>query len=74
MFVNRIRSLVFVSACVTLFPAAVLAQTPAPRANTEKLMLSLGLGGTSLYSEDFEDENHSYWRPKVGDALATNNT
>jgi hypothetical protein len=41
------------------FPAPVLAQTPAPRANTEKLMLSLGLGGTSLYSEDFEDENHS---------------
>jgi predicted TIM-barrel fold metal-dependent hydrolase len=22
----------------------------------------------------FEDKNHSCWRPKVGDALATNNT
>jgi murein DD-endopeptidase MepM/ murein hydrolase activator NlpD len=22
----------------------------------------------------FQDKNHSYWRPKVGDALATNNS
>ena len=42
------------------FPAPGAAQaSDTPRANTEKLMLSLALGGASLYSEDFEDERHS---------------
>lgn len=34
-------------------------QAETPRSNTEKLMLSLGLGGASLYSEDLQDETHS---------------
>lgn len=48
--------------CLTTLtlPIALHAQqTDPPRANTGKLMLSLGLGGTSLYSEDLDDERHS---------------
>jgi hypothetical protein len=38
------------------------AQQPAtvtPRANTEKLMVSFALGGTSISSDDFEDEREN---------------
>ena len=41
-------------------PAIATAQrSETPRANTEKLMLSVSLDGTSLYSKDFQDERHS---------------
>ena len=46
--------------CLCL-PALVSAQQAAPglRSNTEKLMLSLALGGTSIKSDDFENESES---------------
>jgi hypothetical protein len=69
MFVNRnrIRSITILSACVGAMslPAIAVAQQPAPatsaapRANTEKLMLSLALGGASISSDEFESERES---------------
>lgn len=34
-------------------------QAPAPKANTEKLTLSLALGGSSIYSDELEKERES---------------
>src|SRR6187402_1488475 len=65
--VKRIRTLAIVSACVgsLSIPAAAVAQQAAQaaaapiRSNTEKLMLSVALGGTSIKSDDFENETES---------------
>ncbi len=60
---NRIRSLSALTAAVAVLslPAAADAQQAAPalRSNTEKLMLSLALGGTSIKSDEFENESES---------------
>ena len=60
---NRARSLVGVVACVATLslPAIVGAQQAAAplRSNTQKLMLSLALGGTSIRSDEFENESES---------------
>ena len=56
----RLAAILAASAAMLTIPATVTAQaTTTPRANTEKLMLSLALGGASLYSEDLEKERHS---------------
>ena len=58
-----VRSLLTLSVCAL---SASVAQTasaqqtsPALRSNTEKLMLSLALGGTSIKSDEFENETES---------------
>ena len=63
---NRIgiRTLSILIACVAspLVPATMTAQqaaTPTPRANTEKLMLSLALGGASINSDELENDSES---------------
>ena len=62
---NRFRipavSMLVLVASFSLGTVAV-AQQPAPatpRANTEKLMLSLALGGTSISSDEFEDDRET---------------
>jgi len=65
--VKRIRALAILSAFLgsLSIPVASLAQQAAPaaaapiRSNTEKLMLSLAIGGTSINSDDFENESES---------------
>jgi opacity protein-like surface antigen len=61
--VNHIRSLSMLSACVGTFALATVAAaqqaTPAMKSNTEKLMLSVALGGTSIKSDEFENESES---------------
>jgi len=62
--VNRtyIRTLSILSACVATFSVATTVaaqQTAPPRANTEKLMLSLALGGTAIKSDELEDDGES---------------
>ena len=60
---NRTRSLVGLAACFATLslPALAGAQqaTPPLRSNTQKLMLSVALGGTSINSDDFESESES---------------
>lgn len=54
--------IVTLAVCVgSVCPLRALAaqQVSAPRANTEKLMLSLGLGGASIDSDDLEKERES---------------
>ena len=57
------RTLSAVSACLTsaLLATTLSAQqaTAAPRANTEKLMLSFAIGGTSIKSDELEDDGES---------------
>ena len=56
------RSSVAIASFMMLLSVSVTASAQSaetPRSNTEKIMLSLGLGGASLYSEDLEDETHS---------------
>ena len=61
------RTLVMLSACVGALALPAVASVasaqqpaaPLPRANTEKLMLSLSLGGASISSDEFEDERES---------------
>lgn len=56
----RLTAILAACAAMVTIPATATAQAATtPRANTEKLMLSLALGGASLYSEDFEKERHS---------------
>jgi len=64
VFVNRAwtRTLSVLTACIaslSLATAAAAQRSEAPRSNTEKLMLSLALSGTSLYSENLQDESHN---------------
>ena len=64
---KRTRALAILSACVgsLSIPAAAVAQQAAQtaaapiRSNTEKLMLSLAIGGTSIKSDEFENESES---------------
>ena len=60
---SRIRAVSMLVVMTTLSSGSTaLAQQPSsttPRANTEKLMLSLALGGTSISSDDFEDEREN---------------
>jgi len=57
---RRSTALLLACAGLALTPLAVSAQeATAPRANTEKLMLSLALGGASLSSDGLRDENQS---------------
>lgn len=60
---SRIRTVSMIVALTTLSSGTIaLAQQPGtttPRANTEKLMLSFALGGTSISSDEFEDERES---------------
>jgi len=61
--VNRIRSVAILSASIGSFVLSTVAaaQQAAPpmRSNTQKLMLSLALGGTSIKSDEFENESES---------------
>ena len=58
-----VRSLLTLSACafsVSVVETASAQQAePALRSNTEKLMLSLALGGTSIKSDDLDNESES---------------
>jgi len=56
----RVVSMLVVLATLSSGTVA-LAQQPAatPRANTEKLMLSFALGGTSISSDEFDDEREN---------------
>ena len=56
---NVIRSLSLVLASVSFMLLATSAGAQAPRSNTEKLMLSFGLGGASIESDEFENERES---------------
>ena len=60
---NRTRSLLGLVACVATLALPALAgaqQASAPlRSNTQKLMLSVALGGTSIKSDEFENESES---------------
>ena len=60
---NRIRSLAILSASIGTFALSAVAaaqQAAQPmKSNTEKLMLSLALGGTSIKSDEFENESES---------------
>ena len=71
---NRFRisavSMLFIVATLSSGTVAVAQQpaTATPRANTEKLMLSFALGGTSLDSDEFEDgrENGGGFSAQLG--------
>lgn len=59
---NRIRrrTLTVLACAGLILPATVSAQqAETPRARTEKLMLSLALGGTSISSDEFESDRES---------------
>jgi opacity protein-like surface antigen len=59
--VNRshIRMLVLMGGVILSSGSAAAQATTTPRANTEKLMLSFALGGTSISSDEFEDERET---------------
>ena len=69
---SRIRAVSMLVMVATLSSGtAAVAQQPStatPRANTEKLMLSFALGGTSIDSDDFDDgrENGGGFSAQLG--------